>query len=594
MADVLTAYYNIDSSKASPTRITASLNGTGSWAASASLAVTAKTSFTATQSIWATQSAFATASIWATSAVFSSQSLWATQSTYATNSTNVYLQPAGLNGGYSIWFSTAATGYKSALYYPQFRYDPNDQSLTATSSWSTNVVNGSTFNGTSSLYGTASWASSLYGNKCVVTASQPDVVVDWGGNSGSYGRIVFRQDGLERAAFQMLGSGFDQTYLTNGRSNAMEFYNQDGNVIFFVGGAKRVTFTSASVLATVPTEMVSTKVDPGPAYTGVILGALSASAGAVSRLIIEGSQNQGILFRDNNKNTDFGFASFRGSPTATASFTIWNEKLGQNSIYVEGSTNKVVIGNNLSPVNALDVIGNISASVITASLFSGSWSGASNKAEVNNPTVYGYLSLNDIGVGNPTLGFGKGGTTLDISSTTGEDLYITNEFWASPITINGGVITASFFNGSSSYSITSSYTVPTYFSSSLLSAVVLATLGTHYNGPAIGVLSAGVWMIGGFLSIARPAGGGTGSFTMYLQNGNIVYASAEGSNATQTNTLPRVNLGCTAIVTVPANSSITASCSVRNAFGWYLEPTASLVSATSGSNACQVWAYKIG
>ncbi len=67
-----------------------------------------------------------------------------------------------------------------------------------------------------------------------VESAQPDVALNHT-NTANFSRVLFRESGSERAAFQFIGS----TFATVNRRNAMEYFSNFGPVIFYTaaGGA---------------------------------------------------------------------------------------------------------------------------------------------------------------------------------------------------------------------------------------------------------------------------------------------------------------------------------------------------------------------
>lgn len=335
----------------------------------------------------------------------------------------------------------------------------------------------------------------------------------------------------------------------------------------------------------------SLNVTMGITASNVLIGGKPDNA---AHLYISGSPNQKIMEVDTNTGAEcFEISSVGGvfAPSFTGSVASLTSSNSQTPIQIISNVNnwsEIFVQNASSGTTASTDIAltNNSGSTTTyfidvginGSGYRANWVGQANE---------GYLFLTSSNIANLYLGN---------SNPDGEVVLFAGGYanTGSGLIVAKNSITASYLiTGSITNARTASYMVPTYYSSSLLSSVALTSNNVTYNGPTIGVLPAGTYMIGGFLTLWRTAGA-TGSFTMYLQNGTSVYASTEGNQATTTNTLPRVNLGCSTIATLPSGGSITASCKSTNASGWVMAHSASLASSPSGSNACQVWAYKIG
>lgn len=134
----------------------------------------------ASQSQWAVSSSFASSSVSSSFALSASYALnggsggttlisgstYPITASWATNTINGSVTNTSANQTFFLDLSpSSSTGLWPTYGNSSLTYNPSTTTLTvpsvaSTASWATNVVNGSSFNGTSSIYGTASWANS--------------------------------------------------------------------------------------------------------------------------------------------------------------------------------------------------------------------------------------------------------------------------------------------------------------------------------------------------------------------------------------------------------------------------------------------------
>jgi hypothetical protein len=231
--------------------------------------------------------------------------------------------------------------------------------------------------------------------------------------SNSYGRLVFKDSGTERVAIQFLNNQFDAYYTTSGRSNALEIYNNTGSTIFFNSGSERMRITKGgSIIINKPGVTSSAyQVEVSGSYSGskvyattLYANTTGSGGGAIQcngYMMFGTSNNSGIgnggteghlqlypystlkvskpwgMAGSNSAlsmdylgnfsigaNVSNGKFFISGSTTSEALLNIKNNA-GTQILYVSSSGN-VGIGTT-NPVNTLEVVGNISASVYSAS-----------------------------------------------------------------------------------------------------------------------------------------------------------------------------------------------------------------------------------
>jgi len=194
------------------------------------------------------------------------------------------------------------------------------------------IVSASNFQGplTGSVIGTASWATNVVNGSSYNNTSSALLI------SGSIGNILNVYGNISSS--NVSASGF----FVNGATNTV------GSSYPVYVGVK----TSAGAL------VYSIASDPGN-FTRIYTGPSGLSLGAANLVEDKNSPSADNYY---GESTDGGGFYFRGQGT----FSFGNQSAP--SIYTLGSSGKVGINNNTTQINSLDVTGNISCSVISASL----------------------------------------------------------------------------------------------------------------------------------------------------------------------------------------------------------------------------------
>jgi len=203
------------------------------------------------------------------------------------------------------------------------------------------------------------------------------------------------------------------------------------------------------------------------------------------------------------------------------------QNAGSTSSLWVGNNNKVGIGT-ITPFNSLDVVGNISCSVITASLFFGTASVATtaNALNVNNNYKVNTLTASNGLLVGPGADRSNTGLYVSASSTANSSIVEVDDAYGNEVLVIGP--SGSF--ATTNYQLTGSYTT-TYTNSYTISSLDDGKLVVINSGSAVTVTLTTSSINNGFNAIFYQSGSGAITFTtastaVVLRNRQSQYKSA--------------------------------------------------------------------
>ena len=278
-----------------------------------------------------------------------------------------------------------------------------------------------------------------------VRNTQPDNVVDWVNNTASYGRFVFKEDGIEKGAFQMIGSGFDSLYSTSGRSNGMEFYNNSGRTSFFNNGLERMCISSSNVGIGVKVPSAKVHISGSTSSEGLLRVTTNLNSDV---LYISSSGNVGIGTTNPTYKLEVAGGNIKApimfatstmlcsqfidptnsrtgmvlsDPNSTIDLMASNASQNVSRLRIDGTTGNIGIGISSSLVNKLTVQGNISASSFTGSVF-GTASYANTSSWATNATTANAISF--VPISAISASYLSGAYTANVTTLSSSNLYV--------------------------------------------------------------------------------------------------------------------------------------------------------------------------